>query len=238
MHLSIVIPTLNEALVLGTTLTSLPSNAETIISDGGSIDATLEIASKHGVRIITGHKGRAAQMNRGARIATGDVLLFLHADCTLSTAAEQSIAAAINNPLTVGGSFRLCIDNSGVFLRLIAFTSNIRATYLNIPYGDQGIFVKRHVFKTLGGFPELPIMEDVAFVQQLNKQGKLVRLKEDITTGQRHWKPLGVIATTLLNWIIATLYLIGISPKRLARIYSRVRGDTSTPTTDKLYSPS
>ena len=154
MKLTVIVPTLNEAAHLQAALSSLPREAEVVVTDGGSVDETISIATRSGARVVTGSRGRALQMNRGAGAARGDTLLFLHADCTLGPDAFNQIQTVLdNNNLNndadhvVGGSFRMLIDDASWSLRWIAATSNARARYLQTPYGDQAIFVRRGAFE-------------------------------------------------------------------------------------------
>lgn len=223
MRLTVVVPTLNEAAHLMVSLASLPRDAEVIVSDGGSTDETTSIAARAGAHVVTGAKGRAQQMNRGAEAAHGDTLLFLHADCSLGPNALDQIETALASEDVVGGAFRMSIANASWGLRWIAATSNARARYLKTPYGDQALFVRRSAFEELGGFPEIPFMEDVALVRKLKRAGDLVLVDETVTTGARHWSRLGPLATTLLNWSMVTLFLLGVSAERLEPWYRRFR---------------
>jgi rSAM/selenodomain-associated transferase 2 len=238
MKLTVVVPTLNEATHLAAALESIPKGVELVVSDGGSTDETAAISARYGARIVAGDKGRAVQMNRGAAIARGDVLLFLHADCTLGTNAASAIEAALADDDVVGGSFRMIVRDGGRALRWVAATANARARYLKTPYGDQGLFVRRSDFDALGGFPETPFMEDVGFVRALKRRGKLVCLKEPVTTGTRHWQRLGPLSTTLLNWSMVTLYLLGVPAERLEPHYRRWRRPASTKKPAPLRDPS
>jgi rSAM/selenodomain-associated transferase 2 len=222
MYLSIIIPTLDEEANLPRVLASLPADAEIIISDGQSRDRSVEIAKKHGARVVVGARGRGAQMNLGATAATGDILLFLHADCELGGGALEAIRTALRAPEVVGGAFRLRIARSSWSHRLVAFGANLRARF-GLPYGDQAIFVGRSVFEAIGGYPEIPIMEDVELVRRLRQHGRLVAVDETVTTGTRHWEALGPILTTILNWVTVSLYFSGISPSRLSPMYHRLR---------------
>jgi rSAM/selenodomain-associated transferase 2 len=222
MNLSIIIPTLDEEANLPRTLASLPSDAEVIISDGRSRDRSVEIAKKHGARVVVGAPGRGAQMNLGADAATGDTLVFLHADCELGGSAREAIGAALQAPEAVGGSFRLRIAHPSWSHRLVVFGANLRAR-LGLPYGDQAIFVRRPVFEAVDGYPEIPIMEDVELVRRLRRCGRLVVVDETVTTGTRHWDALGPTRTTLLNWVTVSLYFSGVSPTRLSPLYHRLR---------------
>lgn len=227
MKLSVIVPTLNEAENLAATLQSLPPSSEVIVSDGESLDGTVAVASRMGARVVRGSKGRARQMNRGAEAATGDVLLFVHADCALSLGALDAIESALADSRVVAGSFRLAVRDGGLLHRIVALGSNARARYLKTPYGDQGLFVRRHVFERVGGFPDEPIMEDVAAVRRLGREGRLVVLDVPITTGKRHWRSLGVVGATLVNWLVSLLYLCGVPPAKIEPIYRRLRnGET------------
>jgi rSAM/selenodomain-associated transferase 2 len=223
MKLSVVIPTWNEAENLAATLDALPERAEVVVADGGSVDGTVEIASRSGALVIACERGRARQMNRGAREAGGDTLLFLHADAVLGAGAKEAIESALADPAVVGGSFRLRIRSPRAALRLAAFGSNVRARILGMPYGDQGLFLRRSVYDKLGGFPDIPFLEDVALIRILRRRGRLVPLDVTLSTGDRHWRELGVLRTTLLNWTMVGFYLSGVSPETLAPHYRRWR---------------
>lgn len=220
-----MVPTLNEAAHLMASFASLPRDAEVIVSDGGSTDETTSIAARAGAHVVTGAQGRAQQMNRGAEAAHGDTLLFLHADCTLGPNALDQIETALTNEDVVGGAFRLSITEKDASwgLRWITATSNARARYLKTPYGDQALFVRRSAFEELGGFPEIPFMEDVALVRKLKRVGDLVLVDETVTTGARHWSRLGPLVTTLLNWAMVSLFVLGVSAERLEPWYRRFR---------------
>lgn len=223
MKLSIVIPTLDEATHLTRALGSLPADAEVVVADGGSRDGTVAIARRAGAKVVTGVRGRGAQMNLGARAATGEVFLFLHADCALAGEASAAIEKALEDPRVVGGSFRLVIHPDTRALRLIAWGSNLRARLLGTPYGDQGLFVRRGCFEKVSGFDELPLMEDVAILRRLRHLGRLVQLETAIATSPRHWQRRGPWTTTGINWLTMSLYWLGVSPGRLAPLYRRWR---------------
>jgi rSAM/selenodomain-associated transferase 2 len=227
MDISVIIPTLNEEANLPLALDSLPPEVEVIISDGQSRDSTADVARKRGARVVEGSPGRGAQMNRGVSASTGPVLLFLHADCTLGPTAFETVRTALRNTEVVGGSFQLRISHPNRRHRLLALGSNLRAR-LGLPYGDQALFVRRGVFDAVGGYPEIPIMEDVELVRRLRRQGKLVVVDETVTTSSRHWDELGPGLTTILNWVTVFLYFLGVSPSRLAPMYHRLlkRGRT------------
>jgi rSAM/selenodomain-associated transferase 2 len=222
---SVVVPTLNEAAVLGRTLEALPTGfAEVVVADGGSTDATVAIAREHGARVTASPPGRGPQMNAGAAAAKGDVLLFLHADTVLPTDAPARIAAALAEAGAVAGAFRLGIDSSDPRLRLIARAANLRTRLTGVPYGDQALFVRRDAFDAAGGFPDVPIMEDVELGRRLKRLGRIVVVPARVRTSARRWEREGIVRTTLRNAVLITLYLLGVHPRRLARWYGHVRG--------------
>jgi rSAM/selenodomain-associated transferase 2 len=223
--ISVVVPTLNEAAVLGRTLAGLPPGfSEVVVADGGSTDATAEIARAHGARVTVGPPGRGPQLNAGAAAAQGAVLLFLHADTALPPDAAGRIAAALADPGVVGGAFRLGIDSADPRLGCIARAANLRTRLTGVAYGDQAVFVRRTAFVAAGGFPEVPIMEDVALGRALKRLGRVVLLPARVRTSARRWEREGVLRTTLRNAALISLYLLGVPPARLARWYRDVRG--------------
>lgn len=222
--LSVVIPTLDEAAVLGDTLAALPPGpVEVIVADGGSRDATRAIARAHGCRVVASTPGRGVQMNAGAAAAKGGVLLFLHADTRLPPGAPEAIAAALADPEVVGGAFRLGIDSPDRFLRLVAEAANLRSRLTGVCYGDQAPFVRREAFAALGGFPPFPIMEDVAFGRALRRLGRVVLLEGRVATSARRWERENPLYTTLRNTALVSLFRLGVAPERLARWYRPVR---------------
>lgn len=221
MSISVIIPTLNEEAAIEETLKRL-TGQEIIISDGGSTDRTMEIARRL-AKVVPSPCGRGCQMNSGAREASGDTLLFLHADTILPDGWADMIRTATADERVIGGAFSLSIDSGKLSHRIIAATANLRSRFLGLPYGDQGIFVKTSVFKGISGFKDIPIMEDVDLVRRLKKTGKVVLLKDKVTTSARRWEREGVVYTTIRNWSLMTLYLIGFPPERLYRFYKTVR---------------
>jgi len=223
MKLSVVIPTWNEAGNLAATLGALPERAEVVVADGGSVDGTVAIARRSGARVVACEQGRARQMNFGARETRGDTLLFLHADAVLGSGAAEAIEGALADPAVVGGFFHLRIRSQRAALKLAAAGSNLRARALRMPYGDQGLFLRRPVYEALGGFPDVPFLEDVALIRIVRKSGRLAPLPVPLSTGDRHWRELGILGTTLLDWTMVGLYFAGVSPTTLASRYSRWR---------------
>jgi hypothetical protein len=162
-------------------------------------------------------------MNRGARESLGDTILFLHADAVVGPGAADAMEQALSDPTVVGGFFRLRIESSRLALRLAAMGSNLRARAFLLPYGDQGIFLRRSVFDQVGGFPDVPFLEDVALIRLVRRRGRLAPLDVTLVTGDRHWRALGVLPTTLLDWTAVGLYFAGVSPSTLAPSYFRWR---------------
>ncbi len=158
-------------------------------------------------------------MNEGAKRATGEILLFLHADSLLHPNALPAILNAFEDPSVIGGAFCLKIDSSTWFLDGIAAIVNARSRCFGLPYGDQGYFVRRDIFEKLGGFKNLPLMEDVDFIRRLKKEGRIVLLREAITTSDRRWVDEGVLYATLRNLTLLSLYFLGVAPERLAQWY-------------------
>lgn len=220
--LSIIIPTLNEANQIATTLQNAQTanGIEIIIVDAGSEDNTLECAQSLGVKtLISPQAGRAAQMNFGATQATGDILLFLHADTQLPLDYDKLIRDALAQPGVIAGAFHLGIDSPEMSLRLIEKMVSLRSRFLQLPYGDQALFLNRETFTTCGGFPDLPIMEDFEFVRRLKRQGKIVLVPAFVTTSARRWQKLGVFKTTIINQIVVLGYFVGVSPQQLRYWY-------------------
>ena len=221
-YLSIIIPTLNEELRIAATLKQIGEGVEIIVVDGGSTDKTREIAEQLGAKvIISSSKGRAFQMNLGAKIAKGDILLFLHGDTLLPHEFQEQIINTLSQSGIVAGAFELKIDGEEKTLRLVEKLVNWRSRWLSLPYGDQGIFLKASILADLGGFPELPIMEDFDLIQRLKKLGKISIISTPVLTSARRWQRLGIFKTTLINQMIILGYWLGISPARLARWYGR-----------------
>ena len=224
INISIIIPVLNEEIFITKTLESLQKDEaiEVIVVDGGSQDKTVQLVKNMGVKIIkSARASRALQMNQGALLATGNILLFLHADTLLPQGYNELILNSFSDLKIVGGAFQLKIDLSLFSLRLIEILVNWRSQFLSIPYGDQGIFVKTSVFQEMGGFTNLPIMEDFEFIQRLNKRGTIVIVSAKVITSGRRWQKLGVIKTTLINQLIFLGYHLGVSPQKLAQWYRK-----------------
>ena len=225
MKVSIIVPTLNEELVLEKTLTQFQqlSPHELIVSDGGSDDDTRNIAGRFSHRVITGSAGRALQMNVGADEATGDILLFLHADSRIEPESYRKMLQCMQNPKWIGGAFTLCIESGKWSLKLIALLANIRSKYFGLAYGDQGFFVRKEVFNDMNGFSPIPICEDLDFYHRLRKKGPVILLKEKAHTSPRRWIKEGILFTTARNTLIAVLFGLGFPPHMLTKWYLAIR---------------
>ncbi|MHC5768255.1 MAG: TIGR04283 family arsenosugar biosynthesis glycosyltransferase [Nostoc sp.] len=221
--ISIIIPAINEAgniqKAIATTQGSI--NIEVIVVDGGSSDDTVAIAQSLNVKVISSSPGRAVQMNAGAVAASGDILLFLHADTRLPTGFDEMIRTALQQPGTVAGAFKLRIDASLLSLRWVEWGVNVRSHFYQMPYGDQAIFLTKEVFQQIGGFPELPIMEDFELMRRLKGIGHIVIISTPVVTSARRWLQKGVLKTTLLNQIVIIAYLLAVSPERICSWYRR-----------------
>lgn len=219
--ISVIIPTLNEESNIGKTISSAQQfmKAEIIVADGESIDNTLSMAKSCGAITLKTAPGRSQQMNAGAKLASGNILLFLHGDSILPRNYERYIYDALKKPDVVAGAFRFKLDDDSTGLRIVEYLANWRSRYLQKPYGDQGIFIRKDLFTTIGGFPEIPIMEDYEFIKRVCKFGKIYTAPKPVMTSARRWKKLGTFRTTLINQLIIVGYAIGIDSMRLAKWY-------------------
>jgi rSAM/selenodomain-associated transferase 2 len=223
--LSVIVPTLDEASVIAVTLAAarVPGCGELIVVDGGSSDDTLAIARRLADRVLSAPRGRAAQMNAGARAAGGDVLLFLHADTRLPADYSGAIARALADEGVIGGRFDVRLDAPGLAYRVLERAISARSRHTRVATGDQAMFVRRETFARVGGFPLLPLMEDLALARALKRVGRVACLRETVLTSARRWQRHGVVRTVLLMWTLRLAYYAGISPTRLARVYADAR---------------
>lgn len=222
--ISVIIPVLDEEAVLERTLRDLSRQEgrhELIVVDGGSADRSAEVARRH-ARCLQSDRGRARQMNVGAAAAAGETLLFLHADCTLEPGSLLAARAAIGRG-AVGGCFRQRIVASGIVYRIIEKAADVRARLLPYFYGDSGLFLRKDVFFRLGGYPEVPIMEEVPLTRALKRTGPVRLLRKRIFISPRRWEREGAVRQTLRNWGITVRYHLGVPPETLARKYLAIR---------------
>ena len=223
MRLAIVIPALNEAVNLSRLLPDLARGcpgAEIVVVDGGSRDDTAAVVARlPGPRLLESARGRAVQMNHGARAAGGDTLLFLHADTRLPDGAARAIEQALAEPGVVGGRFDVRFDNERPLFRVIAWFMNTRSRASGICTGDQAIFVRRADFEAVGGYPDIPLMEDIELSRRLMRRGRLRALRLRVTTSARKWEREGPLRTVGLMWALRFLHFCGVAPARLHRWY-------------------
>ena len=222
-RLSIVVPVLDEAANLARLRPHLRAecpDADVIVVDGGSADGTARAARDWPqARYLVSEPGRARQMNAGARAARGDVLLFLHADTLLPPGAAAAIAGALADPRVVGGRFDVSFSSPRWPFRMIAAFMNGRSRLTRIATGDQAIFVRRDIFARLGGYADLPLMEDVELCARLKRQGRIRCLRLRVVTSPRKWERDGILRTILLMWALRLCYVVGVDPARLHRWY-------------------
>ncbi len=245
MRLSVIVPTLNEGASLARTLEAAREGKpfELLVVDGGSTDETIGIASRLADGIVWSLQGRSAQMNAGAAASNGDTLLFLHADTILPEGYRIWIERALVDPAVAGGRFDVALEGvepkasnkvepkasnkkdrfRNWMLRVVAWLMNVRSRLTRISTGDQAIFVRRSSFKAVGGFPPLPLMEDIAFSVRLKRVGRIACLRRRVRTSARRWERDGVLRTILLMWTLRLLYALGADPARLKRWYRDVR---------------
>ncbi len=223
LKLSIIMPTLNEADNIVAALTALQplrqQGHEVIISDGGSSDATVTLAEPLVDNLIHCEHGRSLQMNSGAAQATGDVLLFLHADTQLPDNAAQLIEAALNKK--TWGRFDVSLSGPQPLLRVIEFMMNWRSRLSGICTGDQAIFVRQGLFRAVGGFPAIALMEDIAISSRLKIQNRPARITTAVISSSRRWENRGVLRTMVLMWWLRLAYFFGSDPERLAERYQK-----------------
>lgn len=224
--ISVIIPALNEAAVIGRTLQQFSGISfdtvphEIIVVDGDSNGSTLRAVTNPAVITDTAPKGRALQMNHGASLASGEIFLFLHADALLPPDALQKIIQALSGTTAEWGAFDLGIASGRPAYRLIEAAVRFRTAITRIPYGDQAVFLARDLFDRAGGYPQIPIMEDVALMRRVRKLGAAgCRIPDKVSTSPRRWETEGIVYCTLRNWFLLTCYLLGARPEVLAKYY-------------------
>jgi uncharacterized protein len=222
-RISVIIPTLNEGPFIAKTLRAvLACNPyEVILVDGGSTDDTVQAVASSGATVVQTPPGRARQMNAGAAQATGEVLLFLHGDTLLPQRWPTVVQQCLNDKGVVAGAFSLGINGRFAGRRLVEKAANARSQWLQRPYGDQGLFLRRSLFEELGGFANLPLLEDYEMNQRLRQCGGIVTAPEAVLTSGRRWERLGVLNATWINQMMIVGYRLGVNPERLAAYYRR-----------------
>lgn len=223
-RISVIIPAINEQARVGRAVRAAwtAGASEVIVVDGGSRDATPERARRRGARVIHSPAGRARQQNAGAQAASGEVFLFQHADCRLAPGCLRQVDRALAaRPTAVTGAFRQRIDSRHRAHHVLAWGNAHRVRWLGLAYGDQGIFVRREAFEQLGGFADVPLMEDVILIRGLRRWAPPLLLPGPILVSPRRWQRHGVMRQTLRNWCLLTGYFCGISPATLTRFYPR-----------------
>jgi len=228
VQISVIIPTLNEEKNISELIDFIKNEkvkAEIIISDADSCDQTQEIAAARGAKVVRSKQGnRGLQLNKGAAAASAPILLFLHADSSLESSALDTLVEQMQKkPAIIGGCFSLEIKSDNQLLKFISWSSNLRAKYLNLIFGDQGIFIRKEIFNELGGFPDIELMEDWEFSKKMSEFGKMLFLDKKIYTSARRWEKFGVLKTILLMHKIKILYLLGYSPEKLKKMYHDAR---------------
>lgn len=225
MTISVVIPVFREEALINDAIGRLRGMAfdkalEIIVVDGSEEGGTLRAVADSSAKSILSPRGRAIQMNAGAKAAGGDVLLFLHVDTELPADGLERISSAMELGRFVGGAFDLGIADRGLAYRIIERAASLRSRLTRIPYGDQAIFFKRDYFLRIGGYRPLPVMEDVDLMRRVKKRGDRIHLiDEKVKTSSRRWRKEGIASCTLRNWTIMSLYLLGVPPGRLAKHY-------------------
>jgi rSAM/selenodomain-associated transferase 2 len=225
-NISIIIPALNEAEVIGETLDAAAragGEVEVIVVDSGSVDGTSAVARAHGARVVTSARGRGTQMHAGALAARGEVLWFLHADTLAPADAGRCIARALADPRAVGGNFRIRFDGTSGAARFLTWLYP-RLRLLGLAYGDSGIFVRRAAYERAGGFKPFPIFEDLDLLRALWRQGRFVQVEACVVTSSRRFEGRSFALTFALWSLLQCLYWLGFSPHTLARLYAPVRG--------------
>jgi rSAM/selenodomain-associated transferase 2 len=226
MKLSVIVPMLNEERAIAATLGAIRRgavDAQVIVVDGGSTDRSAAIATPMADCVIQGPRGRARQMNAGAAVATGDVLAFVHADSLVPADFADAIERGLSAPDIVGGRFDVELDDATFIYRTIGVLISLRSRISRTGTGDQAIFVRRFVFDRLGGFPDIELCEDLDFSRRMKRAGRVACLRARVITSPRRWRNDGLVRTVVRMWTIRLLYLAGVSPARLKRMYADTR---------------
>jgi len=223
--ISIVIPVLNEQQRINQTIKKIYGHGfqgvlEIVVVDGSADKSTIHCIEYKEVTTVSSIPGRGCQMNAGANLATGKILLFLHCDTVLPDNGLNQISHIMKNKSVKAGAFDLSIDGKGIVYRIIEKTASFRSRITGIPYGDQAIFIRDDFFSKIGKYREIPIMEDVDLMMKIKKQkGKLHILESRVKTSARRWKTEGLLFCTLRNWALLSLFFLGIKPEKLVEFY-------------------
>jgi rSAM/selenodomain-associated transferase 2 len=226
VKLSVIVPVLNEARALGASLDAIrrgAPEAEIIVADGGSSDDSVQIARTRGAHTLIGPRGRARQMISGAAAASGDALVFVHADTLVPATFASDLVTAFTDPHVVGGRFDVELDDSSLCSRVLGHLISWRSRVMRSATGDQAIFVRGDIFVAMGGFKEIELCEDVDFARRLKRRGEIACLRSRVVTSARRWRQNGIVRTVLRMWLIKSLFLAGVSPAWLHRFYADVR---------------
>jgi rSAM/selenodomain-associated transferase 2 len=230
---SIILPVLNEADLINPMIDHLAvldgnDKCEIIVVDGSPDGDTIKSVTREEVQCVKSSQGRANQMNAGAAMATGEILIFLHADTRLPRQALELISKVITRQTLIGGAFDLRIDTKRLILKIIARIASLRSRLTRIPYGDQAIFIYKDYFNQVGGYPEIPLMEDVALMQRIKRAGgRIGIIPEPVITSARRWEQEGILYTTMRNWILLSAYTLGMTPDKLVKYYKAAKGDAN-----------
>jgi rSAM/selenodomain-associated transferase 2 len=225
MRISVVIPTLNEAENIAHVLAQVRQAGECqiIVADGGSSDGTPAAARSYADIVLSSPRGRARQMNAGAQAATGEVLLFLHADTVLPWEFPALLRRALSDSGVVGGRFDVRLDAPGWPFRMVETMMNLRSRLTRISTGDQAIFVRRETFLAVNGYPDVELMEDLELSKKLKRAGKIACLRERVTTSARRWQRDGICRTIVVMWALRLGHFFGVPPERLKVFYADTR---------------
>jgi rSAM/selenodomain-associated transferase 2 len=222
VKLSVVIPALNEAnWVVGAIKSARAPDVEVLVVDGGSRDATRELAASAGARVVSSPAGRAEQLAAGVRASCGDAIILLHADTRLPAGFHQAITSALEDDQTIGGAFRMQFEEAGWALRVVEWGVGLRVAVFGLPYGDQALFVRRRTLDAIGGIPRTPIMEDLDLVKAMRGCGRLALLDLPVTTSARRYRARGVARTLFRNAVAAVAWLFDLDRRRVANWYHR-----------------
>lgn len=230
--ISVIIPSLNEGenVLQAIEAVGRQPGVELILADGGSTDNTLELAGLTGARIVESSPGRARQMNAGATEARGDILLFLHADTLLPRGFEDQVRRALSRPGVAAGAFSLRFRGERSFLlRLVECTANWRSRCFQMPFGDQAIFLKRNTFEEVGGYPDIPLMEDLQIVRRLKQKGRITILTSCVRSSSRRYQKDGIPMRIFINKLVFFGYFLGVETQKLRRLYQGLPSKNESP---------